>query len=181
MKAARLRAALQRPTVFAQASVGLMSASTTTHGAQFGAPGFGQSAGVSFGTSIQGDIGMRWSVGMRQAIIHRERDAQQEKLRIGADASALQWRAAQQQLMLELAYRYFDLTLADQQLALLESQSSAVDRAWAEARDRFEIGDVPATDTHEAAVTASQARLEATRLGRLDADQFRSVDRTLRR
>ena len=146
--------ALGRPSVFAQATVGLMGAGSSTQGAQFAAPGFGQSTGVSFNTSIRHDVGSQWLIGVRQSIVDRERDAQRAQLRLGAEGGELQSFATQQQLMLDLAHRYFELAMADRQLALLERQAAAVDRAWTEARDRFQLGDAPVTDTHEAAARA---------------------------
>jgi outer membrane protein len=58
--------------------------------------------------------------------------------------------------MLVTAERYFDVVLAQESVRVLRRQRLAVGQASAETQDRFRLGDVPITDTHEAA-----ARLEA--------------------
>ncbi len=146
--------ALWRPGVQLSGSVGRMTADSAMTGAQFAAPGFGQSNGVSFGTSIQNGTATRWSLGARQPLYNPERSAQRQQLLIGAGAAELQWQAAQQDLMLQSAQRYFDVVLAERRLALLRQQHEAVQRALTEAHDRFELGDAPITDTHEALARA---------------------------
>jgi outer membrane protein len=68
-----------------------------------------------------------------------------------------EWRAdlAHQQFMLLTVQRYFQVLLADRQQQVLKNQHAAVQRSLTEARDRFAIGDLPVTDTHEAAARAS--------------------------
>jgi outer membrane protein len=68
-----------------------------------------------------------------------------------------EWRAdlAHQQFMLLTVQRYFNVLLAERQQQVLKNQLSAVERSLTEARDRFAIGDLPVTDTHEAAARAS--------------------------
>ena len=147
-------ASLWRPAVTLSAGAGRMNADTAMNGAQFSAPGFGQSNGVSFGTSVNNGNSTSWSLSARQPLYNRERSAQRQQLEIGADAAGLQWQAAQQDLMLRTTQRYFDVVLAERKLALLRQQQAAVDRAFTEAKDRFELGDAPITDTHEASARA---------------------------
>jgi outer membrane protein len=147
-------AALWRPTVALNATVGAMNADTAMTGARFSAPGFGQSDGVNFATSIHGGSSARWGVSARQPLISGERQAQRRQLLIGADAADLEWQAAQQELILHTAQRYFDAVLAERKLDLLRRQQVAVDKALVEARDRFAAGDKPVTDTHEALARA---------------------------
>lgn len=171
-------AALWRPSVQLSASAGRSSAQTAMDGAQFSAPGFGQSNGVSFGTSVNNGSATGWSLSARQPLYSAERSAQREQLNIGADAARLQWDIAQQNLMLQTVQRYFDVVLAGRKLALLRQQQSAVERAWTEAKDRFALGDTPVTDTHEAAararglqaqVLAAQSELELAQTVLADA------------
>ena len=147
-------ASLWRPNVMLSAGAGRMSANSATSGAQFAAPGFGQSGGVSFDTSVNNGSSTRWAVTARQPLYNPERSAQRQQLEIGADSAGLQWQAAQQDLMLATSQRYFDVVLAERKLALLRQQQAAVDRAFLEAKDRFELGDAPITDTHEASTRA---------------------------
>ncbi len=147
-------ASLWRPTVMLSAGAGRMGAASATSGAQFAAPGFGQSSGVSFDTSVNNGNSTRWAVTARQPLYNPERSAQRQQLEIGAESASLQWHAAQQDLMLRTTQRYFDVVLAERKLALLVQQQAAVDRAFQEAKDRFELGDAPVTDTHEASARA---------------------------
>lgn len=146
--------ALWRPTVGITGAAGVMSADTRMTGAQFSAPGFGESTGVGFGTSVRGGTSTRLAVQARQPLWNPERTAQEKQLNLAADTATLSWQAAQQDLMLASTQRYFDMTLADARLKLLQKQKSAVDSALVEAKDRFALGDKPITDTYEAAARA---------------------------
>ena len=50
----------------------------------------------------------------------------------------LDWRAAEQALVLRVAERYFDVALAAEALRVLQRQQQAVERSLAEARDHFD-------------------------------------------
>jgi outer membrane protein len=91
----------------------------------------------------------------KQPLYSPERQAQQAQLQQAAGVA--EWRAdlAQQQFMLLTVQRYFNVMLAERQLQVLKSQHVAVQRSLTEAQDRFAIGDLPVTDTHEAAARAS--------------------------
>jgi len=167
-------ASLWRPTVVLSGSAGRMNADTATTGAQFSAPSFGQSNGVTFSTSIDNGASTSWALSLRQPLYNLERSAQRQQLNIGADAADLQWQSAHQDLMLNTTQRYFDVVLAERKLALLRRQQTAVDRALTEAKDRYALGDVPITDTHEAS-----ARARALQAQVLSAESELQLARTL--
>lgn len=156
-------ASLWRPNVGLSAAAGRSSADSRMAGAQFSAPGFDQSTGVDFGTSINGGSATRWTLGAKQPLLDATRSAQSRQLGIAADAAELEYRNGRQEWMLQLVQRYFDLVLAERRLALLQQQHAAVEKALVEAKDRFAIGDTPITDSHEAAARARslQAQLVA--------------------
>ena len=154
-----------RPSLLLTGTVGKANNETTTTGAQFSAPGFGSADGASFDTSINNGNLTRWALEARQPLLSRERDARKRQLELAADVADLEWQVAQQSLMLRTATRYFDALLAGESLRVLRRQQAAVERAHAEVRDRFRLGDVPVTDTHEAA-----ARVEAIRAQVLAAE-----------
>jgi outer membrane protein len=145
---------LWRPVVMGSATVGAMSSETRTTGAQFAVGGQPPMPG-SFATSASAALSTRWSVQAKQALYSPERQAQQAQLQQAAGVA--EWRAdlAQQQFMLLTVQRYFNVLLAERQLQVLKSQHAAVQRSLTEAQDRFAIGDLPVTDTHEAAARAS--------------------------
>jgi outer membrane protein TolC len=142
--------ALWRPSVTLSGTAGVAGSDTAASGAQFSAPGLGTSDGVAFNTSVnRGTLG-RWALSAKLPLISRERDAQGKQLALSADMADLEWREAQQTLMLNTAQRYFDVVLAADALRVLHQQQVAVNSALAETQDRFRLGDVPVTDTHEA-------------------------------
>ena len=147
-------ASLWRPGVMLSASAGRMNGETEMSGAHFSAPGLGASDGVGFATSVDNGNMTRWALSARQPLFNPERKAQGRQLEIAADVAELAWQAAQQDLMLQTAQRYFDVVLAANKLTLLRAQQKAVDLALTEAKDRFALGDKPVTDTHEASARA---------------------------
>ncbi len=167
-------AALWKPNVGLTTSLGVGTNETDTRGAQFSAPGFGQSSGVGFSTSVTNGASGRWAVTATQPLYNPQRRAQQQQLSLSADLADLEWQAAGQSLMMRTAERYFDLALAEETLRVLRLQLDAVQRATTEAQDRFKLGSVPVTDTHEA-----RARLAGVRAQMLAAESDVQVKRNL--
>ena len=167
-------AALWRPTVGLSATVGAATNETDTSGARFAAPGFGESTGVGFSTSVTGGTLGRWALQASQPLYNPERRAQQQQLRLSADVADSAWQADQQTLALRTAERYFDVALAEESLRVLTRQQVAVERAADEAQDRFKLGSVPITDTQEA-----RARLAAVRAQVLAAQSDLELKRGL--
>lgn len=142
--------ALWRPSLGLSASAGWASAQSQMNGAQFSALTSGLSDKANFGTSVNGGTATRWALNAKQALYNPERQAQSRQLQIGAQASEHEWLLAQQDWMLQTVQRYFDVVLAEKRLALLLQQQQAVVKALSEAKDRFDLGDAPVTDTLEA-------------------------------
>lgn len=152
--------ALWRPTVGLVGSVGVATNESDTRGAQFSAPAFGQSSGVGFSTSVTNGTASRWAVAATQPLYNPKRRAEQQQLSTSVDLADLQWQAAGQSLMLRTAERYFDLALAEETVRVLKQQLDAVQRAATEAQDRFQLGAVPITDTHEAGARSAAVRAQ---------------------
>ena len=159
-------AALWRPNVMLGLGAGVGTSESHMNGAQFSAPGMGTSSGVNFATSVDAGLATRASVTAQQPLYNRGRDASRAQLELGADMGDTAWRAAQAELALRTAQRYFALAVAQEQLHVAERQMSAVKRSTTEAHDRFELGESPVTDTHEAdaALAGVRAQVEAARL-----------------
>ncbi len=152
--------ALWRPSVDVVGTAGRASSSTSTSGAQFAAPGFGQRQNVEFNTSISDGNATEWAVTARQALISGARSAQSRSLELSGDLADVQWQAAEQGLMLRTAERYFDVVVAEESLRVLREQQDALARAQAEAEEKFRVGDSPVTDIHEAQARAMAARAQ---------------------
>ncbi len=151
---------LWMPSVALTAGAGRMSSDTSMSGAQFSAPGFGQSSGVAFDTSVTNGSMTRYTLSAKQPLISRERLAQSRQLSLSAEVADAEWQNAKQSLMLRVAERYFDVIQAEATVHSLLQQQAAVDRALGEARDRFKLGDAPVTDTHEAAARAETVKAQ---------------------
>jgi outer membrane protein len=148
--------ALRRPTVVLAGAMGLAGNDTEISGARFSAPGLGSASGVGFDTSVNRGALERWGVQASLPLYNRELDARRRQLDLSADVADLEWEEARQSLMLVTTRRYLDVVLARESLRVLRRQRESVGKALAETRDRFRLGDVPVTDTHEA-----EARSEA--------------------
>lgn len=141
-------ATLWRPNVRLEGGAARSASDSSTRGAMFAAPGVGATAGAGFDTSITSGTATQVALAVRQPLINLERDALSRQLDISADIAELEWRGAQQALMLRSANRYFDVALASETLRLLTRQQTAADRALVEAQQRFRVGERPVTDTH---------------------------------
>jgi outer membrane protein len=181
----RQASALWRPALALQAGAGAGYADSATRNARFAAPGLGTSNGVAFDTSVHGGTATNAGIELRQPLYDRDRDAQAEQLRLGVQQAQLAWDDAQAELMLRTAQTYFDLALAGEQVRLIERQLAAVTRAQAEAQDRFDLGDNPITDVHEATARAqalsaqqlaAQAQLEVRRAALADLTGLPPLD-----
>jgi outer membrane protein len=152
--------ALWLPRVMLTATGGVATSETQTQGAQFETPTFGQSNNVAFNTSVNGGTLGRWAVTAQQPIYNPERRVQQQQLDLSASLAELEWQSAQQALILRTAARYFDVALAQESVRVLKQQREAVERATAEAQDRFKAGSSPVTDTHEARARLAHIRAQ---------------------
>lgn len=166
-------AALWRPSVSLGLGAGLGAQHTRMNGAHFSAPGMGAASGVDFGLDVHSGLATRAALEARQPLFNRSRDAARAQLELGADIADSTWREAQQQQVLRTAERYFNLALADERVRLGQQQTDAVERSRVEAHDRFDLGEVPVTDTHEAdaALASARAQLESARLQQVLARQ----------
>lgn len=152
--------ALWRPELMLGAGAGLANAASSMRGARFNAPGFGSADKARFDTDIDRGRSANWRVALSQPLYSPQRSVQQRLLQLSAASAELQWQAARQERMLQLAETYFAIALAERALQVLQQQQSSVDRLLTETRDRFDIGDLPVTDTHEAAARAETVRAE---------------------
>ena len=148
------------PTVGLTVGAGIQSATSETIGAQFSAPGFSQSTGVSFNTSIRRGEMTQYALVARQPLLNRTLLTQSRQLGLSADMAEIEWRSARQQLALRVAERYFDVLIASETLRQLLQQQTAIEFTLNEARDRFKFGSIPVTDTYEASARAETVRAQ---------------------
>ena len=128
------------PSVNLTALTGSMSYNTSTTGAQFYAPGMGTFNGANFNTSVNNGFVNRYTVGATQSIYNRERLAQSRQLNLSADASNLGAQVANQNLILLVAERYFDVLAAEENLQFAKGQQQSMARKLTETRQRQAVG-----------------------------------------
>ena len=108
-----------------------------------------------------------YSIGLRQPLYQRERWLQLEQADnrvVQADATLL---AAQQDLLLRVATRYFLVLGAQDNLAFVEADKDAIARTLDQAKQRFDVGLAAITDTLEA-----QARYDIAVSDAINADRL---------
>lgn len=154
------------PGLDASATAGRGGHKSSMQGANFTAPGFGTTNGVEFNNSITGGDLEAYDLNLHQPIINRELLAQSRQLRLSAQQAELRWQHARQQLILRVTGHYFDVLLTRQTARLLEQQYQQSRRLREEVQARFRLGDLPVTDSHEAAAQSGtlEARLLEARL-----------------
>ena len=162
------------PQVALTLGSGLQSASSETSGARFSAPGFNQTTGVAFDTSIHQGAAEQYALVARMPLLNRALLTQSRQLDLSADMAEMAWRAARQQLALRVAERYFDVLVADETLRLLKQQQAADKIALTQVQDSFKLGSVPVTDTYEA-----QARAKAISAQIMAADMDVQIKRSM--
>lgn len=147
---------LWRPNIHLSATAGVAHNETQTRGAQFAAPGMGTSPDVSFDTSVRHGTMTEYAITAKQPLYDPKRKAQSQQLKLSADMATTDWDAARQQLILRTAEHYFNVLIAEESLDLLRQQQTALQRMQDQTRVRFDSGDAPIIDVHEA-----DARIQA--------------------
>jgi outer membrane protein len=142
--------ALLLPQVAVTGSGGYVSTDRDTTGAQFAVPGFGASNDAAFRTRIHGGQATSWALTAQQPLYNAERMANARQLDRQAQMAEVQFRAAQQELILRTAQAYFAVLLAEETLATLQTQKHAAARARDIGQERFDTGASPVTDRDEA-------------------------------
>jgi outer membrane protein len=146
--------ALWLPSLSAVGSSGRGSAETVATGAAFSAPGFGSTNGVDFRTSINGGTATRWAVAAEQPLFSADRLAQSREMRNAARAGEINFRLAEQDLLLRTTQTYFAVITAERSVQALQAQAEAAARARTEADERYRAGDIAVTDLREAEAVA---------------------------
>ena len=156
--------ALWMPTLSVSGGVARSDLDSRTQGAFFSAPGFGSTNGVDFQTSVNGGTATRWAFIAEQPLFDAARRADSTVQKDSARIAEVQYRAAEQDLMLRSAHAYFDVLNARAQLQTLVRLRSSAEKTRAEMQARYEAGDIPVTDMREA-----QANADSIAVQELDA------------
>lgn len=151
--------ALWEPRLGAAATLGVGGQDSRTQGAESN----GRSD-MSFNTSVNVGALARAQVSALKPWISPEREAQSQQLQLSADMADVQWRQAQQALIMRTAQRYLDVVAAEQSLSILQRQQLAVNQAAAEITKRQRVGDASMMDVQEAQARVSSVRAQVLNL-----------------
>jgi outer membrane protein len=146
----RQSSALFKPQLTVSGSLGATSLDRDTRGAQFSAPGFGSANDAQFRTRIDAGAATNVALVARKPLYNAELTANASQLERQAEIAELQFRFAQQELILRTAEAYFSVLLAEETLASIEAQKRAAARALEVAEESFDAGALPVTDRNEA-------------------------------
>lgn len=98
-----------------------------------------------------------YSLTLNQPIYRKQNFAQYEQSKSQVALTEAQFAVARQDLIVRVAQAYFDVLLAQDNVALAGAQKAAIGEQLEMAKRNFEVGTVTITDTHEA-----QARYDLT-------------------
>ena len=105
-----------------------------------------------------GDFGSTGlSLSVTQPIYRRQNSVVYEQALTQVEQADAQLALAAQDLILRVAQAYFDVLLAQDNVAFAEAQKAAIGQQLEQAKRNFEVGTATITDTHEA-----QARFDLT-------------------
>lgn len=142
--------ALWLPNVGLQGGAGYAKVKNEITGATFSAPALGSMSDANFTTDVKNGRETHWGVSATQPIFNAERSANSAQLAQQSRLAELKFSANDQQLFLRVAQRHFDVLVAEEALATLQAQKSAVQESLDIARENFKIGKSASTDMHEA-------------------------------
>lgn len=166
--------ALWKPQAMLALGGGVGGAQNTMRGAAFSAPGFPDTTGAAFSTRIDAGPYLRWALTAQQPLFDKSRSAGARQLKARAEIGDTRRELAAQDLRLRVVQAWVEVLAAEDALALLDRQQTAVNRALDEARERFDAGESPVTELREA-----QARRDGLAAQRLGAESELRVKRAL--
>lgn len=152
--------ALWKPSVFAKALVGKSTYESQMKGAQFAAPAFGTMDGADFNTSINQGNATQLSIAVQQPLFSPERSAQAKQLDLASQLSHTATQAGLNGVLVKTIEQYFQLSLAIQRVRVLEQLAKSSQASLTEAKDRFQLGASPITDSLEAQARSSQVQAQ---------------------
>ena len=129
------------------------------------------SAGLTSGSRSYNSNG--YTLSLNQPLYRKQNFAQYQESKAFVAQAEAQFAIARQDLVLRVAQAYFDVLLAQDNVALSGAQKSAIAEQLAQAKRNFEVGTATITDTHEA-----QARFDLTTAQEIAAQNDLEVKRS---
>lgn len=113
-----------------------------------------------------------WTVSLAQPLFRWQNWSTYKQGELAAAAAEVQYSTAKQELIERITQAYFDVLLAQEDLATAQAQQAAIAEQLEAAKRNFEVGTTTITDTHEArarhdlvnaSLIASQSNLQMRR------------------
>jgi outer membrane protein len=98
-----------------------------------------------------------WNVGLRQTIFRWDQVVNMKQANKIVARSDVVYEAAQQDLMVRVVQRYFDVLAAEDRLASIRADREAIARQLEQAQQRFEVGLIAITDVQESQAAYDQS------------------------
>jgi outer membrane protein len=96
------------------------------------------------------NISHGWSVSLTQPLYRKQNFVAYDQGKLQVAAAETQFRQAEQDLIQRVARAYFDVLLAQDSVAFVRAQKTAIAEQLASAKRNFEVGTATIVDTHEA-------------------------------
>ena len=107
----------------------------------------GPLTGVPINRDLRSNV---WAVTLTQPIYRWQNWVQYEEAAYQVAQSEAQFGQASQDLVVRVAQAYFDVLSAENSLAFIQAQKTAISEQLAQAKRNFEVGTATITDTNEA-------------------------------
>ncbi|MDZ7645095.1 MAG: TolC family outer membrane protein [Woeseiaceae bacterium] len=134
-----------------------------TGGAQYGRSGssgqqvFQDSTGIGIATSESETESYGWRVDLRQTIFRWDQIVALKQADKQVARAEAEREAAQQDLIVRVSQRYFDVLAAEDRLASITADRLAIARQLEQAKQRFEVGLIAITDVQESQAAYDQS------------------------
>lgn len=133
-------------------------------GAQYSSSNFdgssaegGAGGTVASVTSESSTTSMGWTVDLRQTLFRWDQWVGLRKAEKQVAKAQVNYEAAQQDLIVRVVTRYFDVLAAEDQLTSIHADRTAIARQLEQAKQRFEVGLIAITDVQESQAAYDQA------------------------
>jgi len=117
----------------------------------------GVGGGIASVNSESSTTSKAWTVDLRQTLFRWDQWIGLKKADKQVAKAQVSYEAAQQDLMLRVVTRYFNVLAAEDQLTSIHADRTAIARQLEQAKQRFEVGLIAITDVQESQAAYDQA------------------------
>jgi outer membrane protein len=154
----RLAALEARPTALGALLPQVTATAGYTHDVSSGTSPFfvGQGTVQSVASTTTSDV-RQWNVQLKQTLFRWDQFAALRQASVEVAQATVDYRAAQESIILRTATAYFNVLAARDTLEASEASREAISRQLEQAEKRFDVGLIAITDVEEAKAAADQA------------------------